>query len=171
MPYKVYFRENGPFTVVDSLEDAAQLMRLAPSPLQQKISQAAGQAVVQTKTPENVVSIQPSPENINAVFLSINQNAKVLLLAIAKHEKGVRGDQIAEETKISVDKMGGILGGASKLARKNGLELERFVRSEMRVSGSERYRFFTPEKLLLENIGKLKQIEHRNPSLSLGGLG
>lgn len=100
--------------------------------------------------------LENSADDVSQFFLSINENARKLLLILLKHENGVRGDQFASETGVASEKFGGIFGGASKIAKKNGLKIKQFVVSEMIVKGTERYRFLKPGRLLLENAEKLR---------------
>ncbi len=146
MPIKVFFpKEGAPYAEADTPEEAASLLKLNSN----------GFSPSKLDWPLKTVPIGDAA--VAQFFLTINENARKLLLTLLKHEKGVRGGQFSEETGIVSEKFGGIFGGASKIAKKHGLKLEQFVRSEMIVKDNDRYRFFKPGKLLLENAEKLKQ--------------
>jgi len=144
MPYKVVFPKNGdPYIEADSLQDALAMVR-------QNSNGHVTQSVV--RFPREVAT-----DDVTQFFLNINDNSRRLLLALLKHERGVRGEQFSDETGVPSEKFGGIFGGASKIAKNYGLKLKQFVVSEMIVSGTERYRYFRPGKLLLEHGDKLRQ--------------
>jgi hypothetical protein len=144
MPIKVFFPKTGdPYVEADSPHEALALLKLGSN----------GHFV----QPLRFARTETEEDNVAQFFLAINDNGRKSLLALLKHEKGVRGEQFSEETGIAAEKFGGIFGGASKIAKKYGLKIKHFVGSEMVVSGSERYRYFRPGKLLLENAEKLKQ--------------
>jgi hypothetical protein len=147
MAIRVVFPPNGtPYAEADTPEEAAALLRLNSN----------GHSPTKREWPK--LDVEPLPElRMSQFFLMVNDNARKLMLALVKHEKGVRGDEFAEETGIASEKVGGILGGASKIAKKFNLRFEQLVRSEMVVKGSDRYRFFRPCRLLLENADALKQ--------------
>ena len=146
-PIKVYFPKDGdPYIEASSLEDALALVKTISNghaPQHLRFSR------LETAPTEGA--------NVVQFFLTINENARKLLLALLKHENGVRGEQFSEETGVKSEKFGGIFGGASKIAKKYQLRIQQFVRSDMIVKGTDRYRFFRPGKLLLENADKLKQ--------------
>lgn len=146
-PIKVYFPKDGdPYIEASSLEDALALVKTifnGHAPQHLRFSR------LETAPTEGA--------NVVQFFLTINENARKLLLALLKHENGVRGEQFSEETGVKSEKFGGIFGGASKIAKKYQLRIQQFVRSDMIVKGTDRYRFFRPGKLLLENADKLKQ--------------
>jgi hypothetical protein len=145
MPIKVFFPQKGdPYIETDSPQEALALMKLRSN----------GHETQQPlRFPREGTG---SAGDVFEFLRTINQNAQKLLLALVKHEKGVRGEQFSEETGVASEKFGGILGGASKIAKKNGLKIEQFVHSEMIVKGTDRYRFLRPGKLLLENVDKLQ---------------
>jgi hypothetical protein len=146
MRTKVFFpKEGDPYIEADSLEEALALV---------KLSSNGHSAQRPLRFPRLGTG---SAGDVLQFFLDINDNARKLLLALIKHEKGIRGEQFTEETGVASEKFGGIFGGASKIAKKNGLKIEQFVHSEMIVKGSERYRFLRPGKLLLENADRLRQ--------------
>jgi hypothetical protein len=150
MPIKVYFPKTGdPYVEADTPQEALSLLKLGSN----------GHAVQPARFPrlETATAIT-STDEVTQFFLTINENARKLLLVLLKHERGVRGEQFAEETGIGAEKMGGIFGGASKIAKNCGLKIKHFVGSEMIVSGNERYRYFRPGKLLLENADRLRQV-------------
>jgi len=145
MPIKVFFPKSGdPYIEAASLEDALDLVKQS--------SNGHG-----TQRPMPFPRFENPADDMTQFFLTINENARKLLLALLKHEKGVRGEEFSDETGISSEKFGGIFGGASKIAKKYGLNIKKFVGSEMIVSGTDRYRYFKPGKLLLENAEKFRQ--------------
>jgi hypothetical protein len=146
MPIKVFFPKSGdPYVEADTLTDALALL---------KASSSNGHA----QQPVRYARLGTgSAGDVMQFFLDINENARKLLLALVKHEKGIRGEQFTEETGVASEKFGGIFGGASKIAKKHGLKIGQFVHSEMIVKGSERYRFLRPGRLLLENADRLRQ--------------
>ncbi len=145
MRTKVFFpKEGDPYIEADSLQEALALVKLSSN----------GHSTQQMRFPRFETT---SGDDVTQFFLTINENARKLLLALLKHEKGVRGEQFSDETGIASEKFGGIFGGASKIAKNYGLNIKKFVGSEMIVSGTDRYRYFKPGKLLLENADKLKQ--------------
>lgn len=147
MPIKVFFPKGGdPYAEADTPEEAASLLKLNSN----------GFPPPKHGWPQ-LKTVPLGGPDVAGFFLTINENACKLLLALLKHENGVRGEQFSEETKVASEKFGGIFGGASKIAKKYGFKIQQFVRSEMVVKGSDRYRFFRPGKLLLENAEKLKQ--------------
>src|ERR1700687_221704 len=130
MAIKVFFPKSGdPYIEAASLEDALDLVK------QSSNGHAAQQPM---RFPRFETS---SADDVTQFFLTINENARKLLLALLKHEKGVRGEQFSDETSIASEKFGGIFGGASKIAKKYGLNIKKFVGSEMIVSGTDRYRY------------------------------
>ncbi len=146
-PIKVFFPKDGdPYIEASSLEDALALVKNGSN----------GHVAKHMRFPRVESSAIPEANVIN-FFVSINENARKLLLALVRHEHGVRGEQFSDETGVRSEKFGGIFGGASKIAKKYGLKIQHFVRSDMVVKGTDRYRFFRPGKLLLENAEKLKQ--------------
>lgn len=144
MPIKVYFPKDGdPYIEAGTPEDALALLKIGSN----------GRATQQMRFPR----FDNPSDDVTQFFLTINENARKLLCALAKYESGVRGDKFSDETGIAPEKFGGIFGGASKIAKNYGLKIKQFVISEMVVKGTDRYRFFKPGKLLLENADKLKQ--------------
>ena len=147
MPIRVFFPKGGdPYMEADSPQDALALLKFSSN----------GHAAQPMRFPRPEFA-GSEDANVTQFFLTINGNARKLMLALLRHEKGVRGEQFSEETGVASEKFGGIFGGASKIAKKYSLRIQQFVRSEMIVKGSERYRFFRPGKLLLENADKLRQ--------------
>lgn len=149
---KVFFPKDGdPYIEASSLEDALALVKTSSN----------GHAAQHLRFPRTESS--PIPEaNIMNFLVSVNENARKLLVALVKHGNGVTGEEFSEETGVGSEKFGGIFGGASKIAKNYGLKIQQFVRSEMVVKGSNRYRFYRPGKLLLENAEKLKQAAKEN---------
>jgi hypothetical protein len=109
------------------------------------------QAIALVKLHKNGASSKPGPteeECVRAFSYEINENAKKFLVALLGYPAGVKGEEFTEATTFKPEKFGGILGGASKIAKKHGLKFEQFVSSEMRSDESRRYRFLAPGVLL-----------------------
>lgn len=152
MRYRVFLREGGPYTETDDADAALDLMKLCSNGHRPRTLD------LEKDLADRALSKIPDRElNVWNFFLLINDNARKLLLALLKHKNGIRGEQYSEETGFPADKLGGIFGGASKIAKGNALKIEYFVDSKMIVKGTERYRFFKPGKLLLEYADKLKE--------------
>jgi hypothetical protein len=137
MAYKVFFKEDGPFTFVETLEEAAALMRLAPS-------------TGPSKLPLSGAIPMDEVERVKFFYKDINRNARSFLLNLVDHPKGITGEKFSEIIAMPVEKFGGVLGGASKMAKKHKLNFRTFVESEMRTSGTQRFRWLCPGKLLLK---------------------
>jgi hypothetical protein len=148
MPFRVFFTKDGPYIETDTMQEAVAIVQSKLEP-----SKKAAAPTLNFPKPEAQTT---SSENVRAVFLGINENAKKFLLALSTHEKGVRGDAFAEETGIEAEKFGGILGGISKIAKNNQLKLGSLIESKLVVKGSERYRLLRPTALLLQNATKLQ---------------
>jgi hypothetical protein len=148
MPIKVFFDKDKPYAEADTLEEAIALLKLGFNGAPSRRGHAA----------DSLAAISGQTGGVYRFFLSINENARKILLALLKHEKGIRGEEFSEETGFPSEKFGGILGGASKIAKNNGLKIEHFVISNFVVEGTERYRFYKPGKLLLEYADKLKHV-------------
>lgn len=147
MPIKVYSPKSGdPYFEAGTPEEALDLLNLLKSNSNGHVAQ-----------PARFPRLEGPSDDVMLFFLTINDNARKLLVALVKYEDGVRGDRFSDETGIAPDKFGGIFGGASKIAKNYGLKIKQFVISEMIVKGTDRYRFFRPGKLLLENTDKLRQ--------------
>jgi hypothetical protein len=137
MPYKVFFKENGPFALADTPEEAAALLRLGT---------VSGIEFIKLKG-----TILPAEqERVRAFWLETNRNASKFLVHLLNHPEGITGDKFAEEIDLTAEKFGGVLGGASKIAKKHSLKFEDFVSSEMRTEGTRRYRWLCPGPLLLK---------------------
>jgi hypothetical protein len=137
MAIRVYYPKEGPVAVVDTPEEAAALLRLGTSP-----------ASMQLKI-EGAIPVS-QPEAMKLFSQQINSNARTLLAQLLVHANGVRGDLLSEEVKMAVEKFGGVLGGASKIAKKNRLDFKKIVVSEMRTEGTQRYRWLAPGSLLVK---------------------
>jgi hypothetical protein len=135
-PIKVFFKEDGPFALVDTAEDAAKLLKLG--------------ATTTVALPVVGKSTLTETESIGEFWAGINKNAKTFLTHLLKYKDGVRGDKFSEEINLSVEKFGGVLGGASKIAKKYGIKFGKIVDSEMRIEGTQRYRWLCPGSLLLK---------------------
>ena len=153
MAYKVYFDEEKPYAVADTIEEVAALLKLRSN------GHSARPTSLGTATP-----LFEREDRVLHFFDEINDNARRLLVALLKHERGIRGERFAEETGLTSDKFGGIFGGASKIAKNLGLKIEQFVISDFVVKSSERYRFYKPGKLLLEYGDVLKKAEKEDIS-------
>jgi hypothetical protein len=137
MPYKVFFKENGPFALADTPEEAAALLRLGT---------VSGIEFIKLKG-----TILPAEqERVRAFWLGTNKNASRFLTNLLKYPEGITGERFAEEMGLAPEKFGGVLGGASKIAKKHSLKFEDFVISEMRTEGTRRYRWLCPGTLLLK---------------------
>lgn len=144
MPFKVYMSEGGPFTVVETAEQAAQLMKLA--------SNGHGQLSLSIPVHEPAKSTE---EEVRNFFSAINQNAREFLAGLARHPKGIDAAKLAEELKCDTSVFGGILGGISKNSAKNNFKVKQFVISEMRFEGARRFRHFQPGTMLVKHSSML----------------
>lgn len=146
MAIKVFFDGKRPYAEADTIEEVAALLKIGSNGNSAHHKQEAG-----------LFSSPLSKESsVYDFFVQVNENARMLLTALFKHEKGIRGDEFSEEVGIKPEKFGGIFGGASKIAKKNGLKIEHFVVSEFIAKDSDRYRFYKPGKLLLQYGGDLR---------------
>src|SRR5580698_3696072 len=109
-PIKVYFKEGGPFAFVETTEEAAKLMKSGFN--------VAPELPVAGKTGLD------EPLAMRSFWGAINKNAKNFLSHLLRYPDGVRGDKFSEEIAISVDKFGGVIGGASKMAKRFGLRFD-----------------------------------------------
>ncbi len=139
MSLRVYAHEGGPFTEVENVEQAAQLMKLFSN----------GHRQLALNIPQVEVATNPE-DSVKAFFASINQNAQGFLLALSKHPKGVEAETLSRETGQETSVFGGILGGLSKNAGKHNLKTKSVVISEMRFEGARRFRHFQPGPILLK---------------------
>lgn len=145
MPYKVFFREGGPFALADTPEEAAALLRVGTNPAVDFLTLAG--------------TIIPSePERVRSFWEDINHNARNFLIHLLNHPDGVTGDKFTEEIKLGSEKFGGVLGGASKIAKKHNISFALLVESEMRVEGTRRYRWLRPGQLLVKYKEDLKPV-------------
>jgi hypothetical protein len=97
-------------------------------------------------------------ERVRAFFKSINPNARKFLFLLIAHKEGVRGTQFAQMSGFSVNKFGGIMGGMEKMAKHQKLKGEQFIQSTQRISGTARYRWLSPGRLLLKYEMELQKI-------------
>jgi hypothetical protein len=140
MPYRIREDENGQrYIEADTPEEALHLLSVTSNGHHSK---------------NGATSAQPS---IRDFFLAVNDNARKFMLQLAKHKNGVKGDAFAEETGFAVEKFGGILGGASKIADRCHVPMKKLVISKMRIEGASRYRFLQPGPLLLKHIEDLRK--------------
>lgn len=144
MPIKVMFSENGPFALLETYEEALALLKAN--------SNGSGQLNFKTNAPAVTL------DSISSFFSAINDNARKFLKILAKYPDGMKGEAFAEETGFAVEKFGGILGGASKIAKKHGIAFKKMVISEMRTEGAQRYRFLRPGPLLVQHSRELEQM-------------
>jgi hypothetical protein len=136
MPIKVFFKEDGPFALVDTAEEAAALMRVGTTP--------GPGIIIAGKTGLG------ESEALRIFWKEINPNAKKFLSYLLLHPDGVKGDKVAEEIGLPSEKFGGVLGGASKIAAKFNIAWSGIVISELRTEGTQRYRWMQPGPLLLK---------------------
>jgi hypothetical protein len=137
MPYKVFFKENGPFALADTPEEAAALLRLG-----------AGTGIDFIKLQGTIVA--PEQERVRAFWLEVNRNATKFLTHLLNYPEGISGEKFAEEIKLVPEKFGGVLGGASKIAKRHHLDFGKIITSELRTEGTQRYRWLCPGPLLLK---------------------
>jgi|SRR5579863_4485406 len=137
---KLHFGDSDSFVTADTPEEAAQLIQLLI--LKSKNARTALPIVGKSTLSE--------AEAIAAFWAGINSNAKMFLVYLLKHPKGVKGDSFSDEINMPVEKFGGVLGGASKIAKKQNLKFKKIVESEMRIEGTQRYRWLCPGPLLLK---------------------
>jgi hypothetical protein len=129
MPIKVYFDESV-YALADTPEEAIALVKLHKNGTAPKPSAIA------------------EDERVRIFSYEINENAKKFLAALLNYPAGIKGDEFTEVTGLKPETFGGILGGASKIAKKHELNFDNFVFSEMRNDESRRYRFLAPGVLL-----------------------
>src|SRR5581483_5008336 len=141
MPIKVYFPSG--YAEADTPEENASLLRLMGAP------------VAPAKTTGTILAPKNEEDAVTQFFAAINDNSRKFLAALARHMNGVRAEEFGEETGFTTDKFGGILGGASKLAKKYQLNFSQFVVSEMRNEKHMRFRFLRPGEMLVKHASKL----------------
>ena len=95
-------------------------------------------------------------QNVVRVFSALNENAKDFLAKLLAYKNGVTGDEFEQQSGIKSNTWGGKVGGLSKIAKGNGLKIEKFVISEFRTEGSRRYRFLKPGPLLVRYADRLR---------------
>lgn len=130
MPIKVVFSDDV-YVLADTPEEAMTLIKLSKN--------GASTGSKPTKSEE---------ERVRDFALEINSNATKFLTTLLSYPTGIKGEDFTELTKIEPEKFGGVLGGASKIAKKHSLNFDQFVFSEMRIGDSGRYRFLAPGVLL-----------------------
>jgi hypothetical protein len=154
MPIKVYFGPNGPYAECDSPRDALELLRAGginvhspagklPAPK----SESSAMAAEATGGGEDSRALR--------VFEGINATARKLLNTLLAFEDGAEAIEVSSRSGIAVVAFGGILGGISKIAKKNQLDISDFVFSEARFEGSRRFRFLKPGPKLIAHTGQL----------------
>ncbi len=162
MPYKVFFKENGPFALADTPEEAAALLRLG-----------GGTGIDFIKLQGTIV--ESEQERIRSFWLEVNSNATQFLTHLLNHADGITGEKFAEEIKLVPEKFGGVLGGASKIAKRHHLDFGKIVISELRTEGTHRYRWICPGPLLLKykedfKVGRVKVLSAGSPKFFGGGV-
>jgi hypothetical protein len=150
MSYKVFFKEDGPFALVDTLEEAAALLRMGAT--------SRTELIVAGKTSLTEI------EAMRAFWKEINHNAKKFLSYLLLRPDGVKGDKLTEEIGLPSDKFGGVLGGASKIANKYGVAWSGILLSELRTEGTQRYRWLEPGPLLLKHKHEVLGAVARTPA-------
>lgn len=151
MSLRVYLHDGGPFTEVESEEQAVRLMKLFGN----------GHRQLALNIPESEPT-RSSEDAVREFFATINQNARGFLATVAKHPKGVEGDNLANEMNVETSVFGGILGGISKIADKHSFKTKAFIISQMRFEGARRFRHFQPGPLLLKHsqlLGEWVKVE------------
>jgi len=149
MPIKVFFKEEGPFALVDTLEEAATLMKMGtPGTINLEVA-------AQTGLTES--------EAIKTFWKEINNNAKNFVRYVLLHPDGVKGEKLTEQLNIPAEKFGGIMGGASKIAGKFGIAWNQLIISELKAEGALRYRWLQPGTLLLKYKQEILGTEARTP--------
>jgi hypothetical protein len=156
---KLHFGNLDSFVTADTPEEAAQLIELL-------ILKSKN---VRTTLPVMGKSTLSENEAFAEFWAGINSNAIMFLTYLLKYPNGVKGDHFSDEINLPVEKFGGVLGGASKIAKKHNLRFAKIVQSEMRVEGAQRYRWLCPGPLLLKYGKELKTDIVRMPSkISVG---
>jgi hypothetical protein len=151
MAYRVYFDEKGkPYIETDSPEEA---IRVAQSRLPPAQSAPVARPEQTLRFPREV-----DPAILKKAFGEMNANAKLFLLKLSAHPKGVRGDELDGATGFAIEKFGGIVGGASKIMKKYGMSLDNLLDSRQIVKGSQRYRFIKPTAILVNNVELLRSV-------------
>lgn len=141
MAIKVFFEEGGAYAEVENAEQAATLLK--------EFSKSKKELTEKSVRPNVLLSEDVA---VKRVLYGVNLNAKSLLIELAQHKAGIKGEKFADTTGVSADKLGGVLGGISKIAKKYGRTLEEFVISETRTEGTLRFRFLAPGTLLLKYV-------------------
>jgi hypothetical protein len=153
---KVVLREGGPYVMVNTVEEAAALLK-AVEPAKAEVS-----SDMQQRTPE--------AEKVKRFYASINANARKFLGVLVSHRTGISGVAFAQESGITSDKFGGTMGGMKKIAEGLDLRREDFVLSGIKTEGTSRYRLLTPGPLLVKYEAELARV--MNPralrTISLG---
>jgi len=139
---KVFVAEGGPYALVETPEEAATLL---------KHLGVKGP----TSLPVYGRSALSEDEAILKFWSGINKNAKLLLSHLMKYKDGVKGERLSEEINLPLEKFGGVLGGASKIAKKYGFSFGKIVESEMRTEGTQRYRWLCAGPLLVRYKEKI----------------
>jgi hypothetical protein len=137
MPLKIFYEGSEPYVSADTPEEAAKFVQM----LRAKTAQVQFPILGKTRD---------EGEAMHTFWEGINSNARDFLSHLMNHPDGVRGDQFSEEIGAPVDKFGGVLGGASKIAKRTNLRFGQIVISEMKTKGTERYRWLVPGPLLLK---------------------
>jgi len=150
MPVKVFFKEDGPFALVNTLEEAAALMKMGtPKTIDLEVAAKTGLT---------------ESEAIKTFWKEINHNAKNFVRYVLLHPDGVKGEKLTEQLNIPAEKFGGIMGGASKIAGKFDISWSQLVVSELKTDGTLRYRWLQPGSLLLKYKQEVLGADARTPA-------
>jgi len=148
MSVKVFWGEDGrPYAEAQTVAEALELIKAG--------SNGFGKHPPKPETQTTVVPAQARegiPERVKRVFAEGTEKSVAVLKVLAKYQQGIEGEALGEEAHVQVGAFGGILGGVTKLARKNGFKDDDFVVSEQKIEGSRRVRRYWPGKVLLEYI-------------------
>ncbi len=138
MGFKIRSDERGPFVEADTAQEALEFLRLSKNGHNAQVGKLR-------YTAEDL----PDPaKSVQAVFDAVNERARSFLSALMQHPQGIEGEKFAEENRMESSSFGGVLGGISKNASKNGHSIEEFVISKHEVEGPRRFRFLQPGPLL-----------------------
>lgn len=141
MPIKVFWEKDGPFAVVDSPAEAAELMRLASSN-GSKPTHGAGKDV------SNKVEGINEDRAFRAMLKELGKDTRQFLAALVNHHNGVESSALTEATKQKSASVGAMITNLFKAATKHGLTREDILLSESKRNGAKRERIFTPGPLL-----------------------
>ncbi|MGO9116632.1 MAG: hypothetical protein ACLQPD_03370 [Desulfomonilaceae bacterium] len=166
MAVKVFNGPDGWYAVADTPREALELIKLGSNGFSHASSAVEDSHAFSDKA-EAIVKTEE--QRCSEFFSGINERAQRLLAALRNHKEGIDGEKLSEEVHEPSTAFGGILGGVSKIAEKNGLNIDKLVFSEMRLEGSKRFRFFRPESMLLKYGHLLKPRFPREKAVSEEG--